>query len=63
MASYLKQRFYEYRERKYLEPSFRIYSDASGEAISEPIENSLLNCSPWDFVHQTLHLDHDLAQL
>ena len=43
MASYLKQRFFEYRERKHIEPSFRSYSDTSGEAISDPIENSFVH--------------------
>ena len=43
MAFYLKQRFNEYRERKYHEPTFRIYSDASTEVISEPMENSFIH--------------------
>lgn len=43
MASYLKQKFYEHRERKYLEPSFRSYSDMSTEAITGPMENSFIH--------------------
>ena len=43
MASFLKQRFYEHRERKHLEPSFRSYADTSTENITGPMENSFIH--------------------
>ena len=43
MTSYLKKRFYEYREGKHQAPSFNSFYDMNTNTISKPMENSFLH--------------------